>query len=86
MAISSDTFEPGPTVFVATGVAFPDALGGGPVAGGLPGPLLLVPGTSVPSSVATELRRLNPGTVVVLGGASAVSEAVVAQIEWLLTD
>ncbi|MDQ3345613.1 MAG: cell wall-binding repeat-containing protein [Chloroflexota bacterium] len=86
VAISSDTFEPGPTVFIATGAAFPDALGGSPVAGGLPGPLLLVPATSVPSSVATELRRLDPDTVVVLGGTSAVSETVVAQIESLLTD
>ncbi len=86
VAVSNGTFDPGPTVFIATGAAFPDALGGSPVAGGLPGPLLLVPGTSVPSSVATELRRLNPGTVVVLGGTSAVSETVVAQIKSLLTD
>lgn len=86
VAVSNGTFDPGPTVFIATGAAFPDALGGSPVAGGLPGPLLLVPGTSVPSSVATELRRLNPGTVVVLGGTSAVSETVVAQIESVLAD
>ena len=52
VAITAATFSSGSTVFVATGVNFPDALGGGPVAGGLPGPLLLVPGTSVPSSVS----------------------------------
>jgi len=86
VAVSSGTFAPGPTVFVATGVTFPDALGGGPVAGGLPAPLLLVPGTSVPSSVATELLRINPDTVVILGGTSAISGAVVAQIESLLSN
>jgi len=85
-AVSTATFSPGPTVYIATGLNFPDALGGGPVAGGLPAPLLLVPGTSVPPSVAAELRRLDPGTVVILGGTSAVSDAAANQIAWLLTD
>jgi len=86
VAVSKGTFGTGATVFVATGVTFPDALGGGPVAGGLPGPLLLVPGTYVPSSVANELTRLDPDTVVVLGGTSAVSSGVVAAIESRLSD
>jgi len=86
VAVSSGTFTSGPTVYVATGVNFPDALGGGPVAGGLPGPLLLVPGTSLPSSVAAELIRLDPATVVILGGTTSVSDEVASQIEWLLAD
>lgn len=86
VAVSSGTFATATTVFVATGLNFPDALGGGPVAGGLPGPLLLVPGTSLPSTVATELSRLDPGTVVILGGTSAVSDGVASQIESLLTN
>lgn len=86
VAVSAGTFSPGPTVFVATGVNFPDVLGGGPVAGGLPGPLLLVPGTYLPSSVAGELLRLNPDTVVILGGTSVVTDAVSVQIENLLAD
>ncbi|MDQ3690052.1 MAG: cell wall-binding repeat-containing protein [Chloroflexota bacterium] len=85
-AVSRGTFDPGPTVFVATGVNFPDAVGGGPVAGGLPGPLLLVSGSSVPATIGTELQRLDPATVVILGGTSAVSETVVSQIRSLLTD
>jgi putative cell wall-binding protein len=86
VAVSRGTFASGTTVFVATGMTFPDALGGGPVAGGLPGPLLLVPGTYVPASVAGELQRLDPDTVVVLGGTSAVSNAVTSQISSLLAD
>ncbi len=86
VAVSNGTFGTGSTVFVATGVTFPDALGGGPVAGGLPGPLLLVPGTWLPAGVASELRRLDPDTVVILGGSSAVSGGVATQIEALLTD
>ena len=86
VAVSSGTFTTGDTVFIATGVTFPDALGGGPVAGGLPGPLLLVPGTAVPPSVATELRRLDPDAVIILGGPSAVSDGVSTQIANLLAD
>lgn len=86
VAVTSGTFASGATVYVATGLSFPDALGGGPVAGGLPGPLLLVPGTSVPPSVATELSRLDPQTVVLLGGPSSISDTVAWQIANLLAD
>ena len=86
VAVSTGTFTSGTTVFVATGVTFPDALGGGPVAGALPGPLLLVPGSWVPSGVSSELRRLNPDRVVILGGTSAVSDGVAAQIASILAE
>ena len=81
VAVSTGTFTSGDTVFVATGATFPDALGGGPVAGGLPGPLLLVPASGVPASVAAELRRLDPDRVIILGGTGAVSASVVSQIQ-----
>jgi putative cell wall-binding protein/uncharacterized protein YkwD len=67
-------------VYVATGANFPDGLAGSPVAGSLPGPLLLVPGTSLPSDVAAELKRLAPDTVVVVGGTAAISNTVVQAI------
>jgi putative cell wall-binding protein len=82
--VSSSTFGSSEVAFIATGTNFPDALGGGAVAGGIPGPLLLVPGTSVPADVASELRRLGPDRVVILGGTSVVSASVQAQIETLL--
>lgn len=86
VGVSRETFANSEVVFVATGSNFPDALGGGPVAGSVPGPLLLVPGTSIPSSVATELLRLGPDRVVILGGTSVVSSGVEAQLEMLLSD
>jgi putative cell wall-binding protein len=86
VAVSGATFGDAATVFVATGATFPDALGGGPVAGALPGPLLLVPAGGVPSSVAAELRRLDPDRVVILGGTGAVSAGVASQIQLLLSD
>ncbi len=39
------------TAYIATGANFPDALGGGPLAASLDGPILLVPGTSIPAAV-----------------------------------
>jgi len=68
------------TVYIATGRSFPDGLAGTPPAVRAGAPLLLVPSMSLPADVAAELRRLSPGRVVILGGASAISDAVVAQI------
>ena len=68
-------------VFVATGANFPDGLAGGPVAALVPGPLLLVAPTRLPAEVATELQRLGPNAVYVLGSGGAVSDAVVNAID-----
>jgi len=65
------------TVFVATGTNFPDGLAGGAVAALVPGPILLVSPNRLPASIAGELQRLNPDRVYVIGGAGAVSDAVV---------
>jgi putative cell wall-binding protein len=83
-AISKATFATADTVFIATGLNFADALGGGPVAGIGSAPLLLVSATGVPTSIASELLRLNPSHVTVLGGTGVVSESVQSQIESLL--
>jgi putative cell wall-binding protein len=65
------------TVFVATGEAFPDALTGGPVYPVDAAPFLLVQHDAVPAVVATELARLHPTNIVVLGGTAAISDATV---------
>jgi putative cell wall-binding protein len=82
IAISSATHASGSgrTVFIVTGKTHPDGLAGGPVAGRLPGPVLLVPGDTLPSGVATELRRLAPQRVIVLGGTGSVSNSVLNAI------
>lgn len=81
VAISQATFSPGvPVAFIATGADFPDALSGGPVAGMDGGPLLLTRATTLPSAVAEEMSRLQPGRIVVLGGTSSVSAAVEDQL------
>ncbi|GAA1770055.1 cell wall-binding repeat-containing protein [Agromyces humatus] len=68
-AISKASFSAGvPVAYVANGLNFPDALSGAPVAGIQGGPVLLARATSIPASVATELKRLKPKRIVVLGG------------------
>jgi putative cell wall-binding protein len=81
-AISAKSFVPGAAVaYVASGAGFADALSGAPVAGMTRGPVLLTAPTSLPGSIATELARLKPKKIVVLGGAGAVSEAVKAKLD-----
>ncbi|NNF63414.1 MAG: hypothetical protein HKN07_04070 [Acidimicrobiia bacterium] len=74
--ISADSFAANvPVVYISTGLNFPDALAGGPVAGISGGPILLV-GSTIPGATQTELSRLKPAKIVILGGTGVVNEAV----------
>ena len=61
-------------------MAFPDALAGVPVAAQLGGPLLLVATNAVPAATADDLYRLNPASLLVLGGSGAISEQAVISL------
>jgi putative cell wall-binding protein len=91
-AISAATFAPfdgsSGVVYIATGQNFPDALSGGPLVGtrkpGIEdplGPILLVGTNLIPPETATELTRLNPHSIVVLGGSSVVSNGVLTDLQ-----
>ncbi|WP_432509520.1 cell wall-binding repeat-containing protein [Kineococcus auxinigenes] len=69
-----------PIVFLASGTSFPDALAAGPSSLGA-GPLLLTERDSLPAATRAELQRLRPCYLVVVGGASSVSDAVFADAE-----
>lgn len=69
-----------PVVYVATGRDYADALSAGPAASRTGGPVLFVTPSSVPSATATELTRLRPGRIVVVGGTRAVSSGVVVAL------
>ena len=69
-----------PVVHVACGTAFPDALSGGVAAALAGGPLLLTAHDRLPTATAEALDRLEPGRIVVLGGAAAVADPVVAAL------
>ncbi len=75
--ISAKSFPAGVGVaYVASGLQFPDALSGAPVAGMTKGPVLLAGTNALDRSVTTELKRLRPAKIVVLGSAGAVSDGV----------
>ena len=80
-AISESEFSPlVPVAYIAVGSNFPDALAGGPVAALNKGPILLVTTDTIPAATATELTRLRPKTIVILGGTGVVSPAVETQL------
>jgi putative cell wall-binding protein len=66
----------GDTALLATGMNFPDALGGGPVAFAEKMPLAITKVDDMPDNVVDELKRAGITKVLVLGGESAVSKAV----------
>lgn len=78
----SGRYSPGvPVAYVATGANFPDALSAAAVAASDGGPLLLTSPDALPSVVHAELSRLQPASIVVIGGFAAVSPSVERSLE-----
>lgn len=73
-------------VYIANGFGFPDALSGAAAATNLGGPLLLVSTTSIPVAVKSELTRLSPRLIVVVGGEAAVSAVVFDELAAYATE
>lgn len=69
-----------PVAIVATGTDFPDALSAASAAAALGGPLLLTQPTKLPSSTSTELKRLKPKKIYVVGGTGVVSAAIAKEL------
>lgn len=79
--VSRQSFTPGvPVVFVASGEVFPDAISAAPAAAQAGGPILLVERLRIPPVILTELTRLQPQRIVVVGGPGSVSESVYQQL------
>jgi putative cell wall-binding protein len=84
--ISQESFAPGvPVAYVASGLNFPDALSGAPVAGMGNAPMLLTDDDRLPTPIAEELDRLKPKKIVVLGGPASVSDEVAARLSGYTT-
>jgi len=62
------------TVFLATGEDFPDGLVVGPAAARASGPILLTPPTCMPIRTAVYLNKVKPQRIVLVGGASVLSD------------
>lgn len=81
-AISKATFPANaPVAYIANGLNFPDALSGAAAAGMLGGPVLLTSPTALPAAITTELARLKPAKIFVLGGTGAVNAAVFTALD-----
>jgi putative cell wall-binding protein len=78
---SRRAFKTAPTVVIATGENWPDALGGAALAGAEGGPILLTMRDTLPGSVLSEIRRLKAEKAIVLGGTGAVGDPVIATLK-----
>ena len=85
LAISKEGWLDGeaPTVVIATGVNFPDALAATPLASTYSAPILLSRKDSLPAGFADELKRLRTEHVILVGGTVALSDTLKKQIEGL---
>ncbi|MBR7743278.1 PQQ-dependent sugar dehydrogenase [Phycicoccus sp. BSK3Z-2] len=80
-AVSADAHPSGADeVIVATGARFPDALAGSALGGREDAPVLLTRPGELPDSTRTELERLSPERITVLGGSASVSDEVLEEL------
>jgi putative cell wall-binding protein len=79
-AVISHAFTSAPTVYVSTGLNFPDSLSAGGAAGSLHAPLLLVNGgaSSVDAETAALLSSLGTTKIVIIGGSAIMSPSLVS--------
>ena len=79
-AVVARYFSGSANVWLATGLAYPDALAAAPLAAVTSAPLLLTRPTSLPAPTIAQLLRLHPSLVYVAGGTSAVGVSVINAI------
>lgn len=75
-AVAAAYTTTGGTVYLASGLAFPDGLSAAARAGRLGVPLLLSDTDQLPAATVEQLERLAPAKIVVVGGTAALSGAV----------
>ncbi len=68
--------DPIDTVFLATGLNFPDALAASSLSAAMAAPVLLTEPESLPGDTAQALASIKPGRVIVCGGITVVSKTV----------
>ena len=77
-AINRGSFTSAPTVYLATGSGFADALAGAALAGRDNAALYVLPGNCVPDYVISDLQALGTSRRVLLGGVNALSPSIEA--------
>lgn len=81
--VSQKAFKQSDYVIIASGENFPDALSGSVLSGYLKAPILLTNRKSLSDSVKSEIKRLNPKKVYILGGENMISKSIES---WLKKD
>lgn len=81
--VSKEGWNQADTVVLSTGVDFPDALAGTPLAHQENAPILLTKQESLPEETLNEIKRLSPDEVIILGGEAAVSSGVENELNGL---
>lgn len=79
--LSAQKFVTADTVLVATSETYPDALAAAPWAAQLGAPLLLSRPGGMAGSALAELARLQPSSVLVIGGEQALGQGVLSDIQ-----
>jgi putative cell wall-binding protein/LmbE family N-acetylglucosaminyl deacetylase len=82
-SIVSAGFSSADTVIIASGENFPDSLSASALAGVLDAPIILTGSDALSQQASDQLARLAPSRAIVLGGVSAISDAVVEEIDSL---
>ena len=81
-AVSKSTFAPGVSIaYVASGAVYPDALSGGAAAAKTGSPVLLAATNGITPEVKTELNRLKPKKIIVLGGTGTLTNKVLNDLK-----
>ncbi len=80
-ATSAAYFKSADDVVLCNGQNFPDALSAAPLAKALDAPLLLTVADALSPETATEIARLAPDKIWVIGGTSVISPAVYTQLD-----
>lgn len=79
-AVSEASFEPGSSVFLASGASYADALAAGPAAAHAGASLLLTAQGDLPAATLAELDRLQPPAITIVGGTAAIGPDVEAAL------
>lgn len=75
LKISETFFKESDNVILASGENYPDALLGGSLATQIKAPILLTRRTAVPNITSSEIKRLSPKQIYVLGGINTISQS-----------
>jgi putative cell wall-binding protein len=77
-AVNRSVFSSAPTLYIASGVDFPDALAGAAIAAAKKSPLYVARPGCVPRNVGQDILALGSRSVVLIGGTAALSTTAAA--------